>query len=292
MNLQRITRIQVLAVWVILVAAVALLFFFMFITPQRKAIGSTNDLAVAAETEAAKRPAAEKALEAAKKAEAEVTVKYQKILDTRMPKLDFSDPIASTVRMWDFADEEQALMDRWFASTGARVSGYGFNGWGTAMPANFPRSDMPQLDPQNWNLTVEVRDFPALLDWLLKLPQAPRFMVMQTVTISGPREAGQPLVASVPVTLYEWTGVLPLSVGAAAATGAAGAAAGGAGAAGAAGGRGGMGGGRGGMGGGRGGMGGGRGGMGGGRGGMGGGRGGMGGGRGGMGGGRGGPRGM
>lgn len=270
MNLQRITRIQVLGVWVILVAAVALLSFFMLITPRRKAIGSTNDQAAAAEAEAAKKPAAERALEAAKKAEAEVNRTYQKILDTRMPKLDFSDPIPSTVRMWDFADEEQALMDRWFASTGARVSGYGFNGWGTAMPASFPRSDMPQLDPQNWNLTVEVRDLPALLDWLLKLPQAPRFMVMQSVTIAGPREAGQPLVASVPVTLYEWTGVLPSSVGAAAATGAAGAGAAGAGAAGAAGGggpRGGMGGGRGGMGGGRGGMGGGRGGMGGGRGG-------------------------
>ncbi|MFB3882005.1 MAG: hypothetical protein ACE149_12130 [Armatimonadota bacterium] len=287
MNLQRITRIQVLGVWVILVVAVALLFFFMVITPQRKAIKSTNDQAEAAEAEAAKRPAAEKALEAAKKAEAEVTMKYQKILDTRMPKLDFSDPIASTVRMWDFADEEERLMERWFASTGARVSGYGFNEWGTAMPASFPKPDWPQLDPQNWNLTVEVRDFTELLNFLLKIPQAPRFMVMQNVTIAGPREAGQPLVATIPVTLYEWTGVLPSSVGAATTAGAtgAGAAAGGAGGAGGAAGAGGAGGPRGGMGrGGRGGMGGGgpRGGMG--RGGMGGGgpRGGMGGGRGGM----------
>jgi hypothetical protein len=273
-NLQRITRIQVLGVWVILVAAIALLFFFMVITPQRKAIKSTNDQAEAAEAEAAKRPAAERALETAKKAEAEVTLKYQKILDTRMPKLDFGDPIASTVRMWDFADEEQRLMDKWFASTGARVSGYGFNQWGTAMPASFPKPDWPQLDPQNWNLTVEVKDFTELLNFLLKLPQAPRFMVMQTVTIAGPRESGQPLVATIPVTLYEWTGVLPSSVGAAA-TGAgtaAGGAGGSAGAGGAGGPRGGMGrgGGRGGMG--RGGMGGGgpRGGMGGGRGGRGG----------------------
>jgi len=253
-NLQRITRIQVLGVWVILVAAVALLSFFMLITPRRKAIGSTNDQAAAAEAEAAKKPAAERALEAAKKAEAEVNRTYQKILDTRMPKLDFSDHIPSTVRMWDFADEEQRLMDKWFASTGARVSGYGFPTWGTAMPANFPTPpNMPMLPAQNWNLTVEVKDFAALLDWLLKLPKAPRFMQMGSVTIGGPREAGQPLVAQIPVTLYEWTGVLSQTGGAAAA--AAGGAGGAAGTAAAAGGRGGRmgGGGGGGMGGGRGG---------------------------------------
>ena len=209
MNLQRITRIQVAVVWLVLTVGIALLFFIMFIQPQRKKIVSTEDQAAAAEKIAAQRPAAEKELAAANAADVEINAKYQKITDGRMPKLDFSDPIASILRMWDFAGEEQALMDKWFASTGARVSGYGFPGWGTSMPASFPNPNVQMLDPQNWHLTVEVKDFPALLDWLLKLPKAPRFMVMQTVTVGGPREAGQPLIAQVPVTLYEWTGVLP-----------------------------------------------------------------------------------
>jgi len=253
-NLQRITRIQVAVVWLVLVVAISLLFFFMIIKPQRDRITQTEQAAVAAEEIAKGHKSAEKALADAKAAEAVVNAKYGKIMNDRMPKLDFSDPIASTVRMWDFADEEQRLMDKWFASTGARVSGYGFPTWGTAMPANFPTPpNMPMLPAQNWNLTVEVKDFPTLLDWLLKWPKAPRFMQMGSITISGPREAGQPLVAQIPVTLYEWTGVLSQTGGAAAA--AAGGAGGAAGTAAAAGGRGGRmgGGGGGGMGGGRGG---------------------------------------
>jgi hypothetical protein len=47
------------------------------------------------------------------------------------------------------------------------------------------------------------------MDWLRKLPEAPRFMVLQSVSIQGSRQPGQPLLASVPVTLYMWTGVTP-----------------------------------------------------------------------------------
>jgi hypothetical protein len=218
-NLRRITRIQVAIVWLVLLVGIALLFQIMFIGPQRKNIQQTEEAAEAAQVIADQKPSAVKALAEAKATEAEVNVKFQKIMSDRMPKLDLSDPIAATVRMWDLADEEQALMDRWFASTGARVSGYGFPGWGTSMPGSFPSADLQMLDPLNWNLTVEVRDFSQLLDWLLKLPKAPRLMIMQSVTIQGPREAGQPLIAQVPVTLYQWTGVLPESGGAGAAAG-------------------------------------------------------------------------
>jgi uncharacterized membrane protein YgcG len=224
-NLQRITRIQVAVVWLVVVVAIALLFVIMFIGPQRKKIQGAEQQRDAAQEVAVQRPAAEKAFKQAQAAEIEVTEKYQKIMDERMPKLDFNDPIASTIRMLDYGDEEQSLMDRWFASTGARVSGYGFPQFGASMPGSFQNPDREQLDPLNWNLTVEVKDFPELLDWLLKLPKAPRLMVLQTVTIQGPREAGQPLVAQVPVTLYEWTGVLP-QASAAAVAGAEGAAAG------------------------------------------------------------------
>lgn len=219
MNLQRITRIQVAVVWLVVVVAIALLFVIMLIGPQRKKIQGAELQRDAAQEIAAQRPAAEKALKQAQAAEIEVSEKYQKIMEERMPKLDFSDPIASTIRMLDYTDEEQSLMDRWFASTGARVSGYGFPQFGASMPGSFQNPDREQLDPLNWNLTVEVKDFPELLDWLLKLPKAPRLMVLQSVTIQGPREAGQALVAQVPVTLYEWTGVLP-QVSVAAATGA------------------------------------------------------------------------
>ncbi len=222
MSLQRITRIQVAIAWLVIAAGLAVVFVIMFITPQRKKIQQVAEARDAAQTAAAKRPSYEKALADAKAAAAGVNAKFDKIMTERMPKLDFSDPIAATVRMWDFQDEEQRLMDRWFASTGARVSGYGFQGWGTAMPASFPRADIQMLDPQNWNLTVETKDFPTFLDWLLKLPKAPRFMVMGNITVSGPREAGQPLIASVPVTLYEWTGVLQGGGAAAAAATAAG----------------------------------------------------------------------
>ncbi len=217
MNLQRVTRIQAGLVGLALVVGIALIFFFLFVRPQRSAIRTAATQAMASEEYASKKPKVEADIEEAKVTEEEVNEKYEEILDTRMPKLDFTDPIAATVRMWDLAEEEQRVMDRWFASTGARVSGHGFPDWGANMPGSFPNPNARTLDPLNWTLTVEVKDFPTLLEWLTTIPKAPRFMVMHSVTIQGPRQPGQPLVAQVPVTLYQWTGVEPEAVSAPAA---------------------------------------------------------------------------
>jgi hypothetical protein len=231
-NLQRINRYQVAIAGLVLAVGVALVFLFIFIEPLKKKINTAAQNAQAAEDIAKTRPTVEKQLADAQATEKAVNEKYQKILDTRMPKLDFVDPITSTLRMWDLGSEEQALMDKWFASTGAQVTGYAFPGWGTSMPSSFPSTTAKILDPLNWNLTVQVKNFQELMDWLLLLPKAPRFMVMGAVSIQGPHNPGQPLVASVPVTLYQWTGVEPEGVaspdaGAAAGPGAAGPGAGG-----------------------------------------------------------------
>jgi len=275
-NLQRITRIQVLIGGVVLIAGVAILFLLSIIRPQWAAISKAVDDTEYWRAEAAGRPKLEQDLLDAHEQGAVVTEKYQEILDTRMPNIDLSDPIAATLRMWDLYEEEQDVVSRWFNSSGAQVIGYGFPTWPTGMPSSFPPSDMVMLQPQSWNLTVQVKDFPKLLEWLQKIPEAPRFMVMQSVTIQGSHSPDDPLQATVPVTLYQWTGVEPPAGATPTATATAGAG----------GGRGGMGGGmRGGRGGRGGGMRGGRGGMGGGmRGGRGGRGGGMRGGRGGMGG--------
>ena len=94
------------------------------------------------------------------------------------------------------------------------------------MPSSFPDSSTRMLDPLSWNLTVQVKSLDALFDWLMLLPKAPRFMVLQSVTIQGPHGPGQPVVAQIPVTLYQWTGVEPAAVsvasGTAAGTGGAG----------------------------------------------------------------------
>ncbi len=226
MSLQRITRIQVAIAGLALAVGIAVVFLLLFVRPQRSAIRHATNTALDAEEYAAGRGRVEAQIEEAKVSEVEVNEKWDKIMEERMPKLGFADPIAATVRMWDLAAEEQRVMDRWFASTGARVTGYGFPEWGTNMPGSFPDTSAMTLDRLNWNLTVEVKDFPTLLDWLLKLPEAPRFMVLDSVTIQGPRQPGQPLVAQVPVTLYQWTGVEPLAAAGPATTAAAGAGAG------------------------------------------------------------------
>jgi hypothetical protein len=208
-NLQRVSRVQVAIAGIAVLAGIAVVFLFVFIRPQRAAIGTATTQAEASEEYAAKRPAVEAQIEQAKATEEEVNAKYEKILDERMPKLDFTDPITGTLRMLDLPEEELRVMDEWFASTGARVTGYSFPGWGTNMPGSFPDTTRLTLDPLSWNLTVEVEDFPALLEWLLKIPEAPRFMELQSVTVQGPRNPGQPLVVQVPVTLYQWTGVEP-----------------------------------------------------------------------------------
>ncbi len=220
MNLQRVNRVQVAIAGMAVVAGIAVVFLFVFIRPQRAAIGTATTQAIASEEYAAKRPAVEAQIEQAKVTEEEVNAKYEKILDERMPKLNFTDPIAGTLRMLDLPEEEQRLMDDWFASTGARVTGYSFPTWGANMPGSFPDTTRLTLDPLSWSLTVEVKDFPALLEWLLKIPEAPRFMELQSVTIQGPRNPGEPLVAQVPVTLYQWTGVEPAAASGASTAGA------------------------------------------------------------------------
>jgi len=218
MNLQRITRIHVLIVGLALAVGVAVLFLIVLIPPRKQELSRILGRAEEAEAYAAKRPSVEQNLESEQKRETEVTQKYKDILDHRMPKIDLTDPITATMRLWDLPAEEEGLMARWFASTGAQVSGFAFQTWPTAMPSSFPDPNMRILPPLNWNLSVQVKDFPALMEWLRKLPKAPRFMVLQSVTIQGYHQRGQPLLANVPVTLYEWTGVEPAAVAAVAGT--------------------------------------------------------------------------
>jgi type II secretory pathway component PulM len=259
----RLTRIQVGIVGLVLMIGVAVLFALAFIRPMQAELNKTKDDAQQQEDYAkTNRTKAQKDLESATAQKAIVKGQFDKIMETRMPKVNLSDPIAGMFRLWSYPREEGMLMDKWFKSSGATVNGYSFAGFTSSLAD----PNVKILGPYQWNLSVQVKDFPSLLKWLEKIPKAPRFMVMsQGVTIGGPRQPGQPLNASVPVTVYEWTKAaqtaleaLRAPVAAAGDTGgAAGAPGGGMG--------GGMGGGRGGMGGGgRGGMGGGRGGMGGG----------------------------
>lgn len=209
MNLQRITRVQVLIVGVSLLVGISAVFFFVFMRPMANKITTAIAAAEASEAVAATRPKVEADMEAARVREAAVNAQWRELMDTRMPKVDLSDPIAGTLEMWDFPGEERKVIEDWFNSSGAVVTGYGFPEWGQAMPDSFPDPQMMRFDPQNWSLTVQVKDFPTLCEWLLKLPEAPRFMILNSVTIQGPRQPNQPLVAQVPVTLWELTGLEP-----------------------------------------------------------------------------------
>jgi hypothetical protein len=200
----------------------------------RAAIKKVNDDALANKQYVEQNePKAKKALLAAEAQEAIVKGQFDKIMKTRMPaNADFSDPLAGMFKLWTFPREEGMVIDKWFKSSGAEVSGYSFPAYGSQVDLNLP--NVKVMPPLNWNLTVQTRDFSSLMKWLEKLPKAPRFLVMGSVTVGGPRQPGQPLTASVPVTLYEWTKAAQTALDAPVAAPAAGGAAG-AGAAGAAG---------------------------------------------------------
>lgn len=209
MNLQRLTRIHVLIAGVAIAVGIALIFAFVFIQPQKKKIGRSLAQAEADEQYASQRARFEKQRAEALQREEEVTAKYDEIMDGRMPEIDLTDPIGGMVRLWYFPEEEQKLMEAWFASTGAQVVGLSYPTFGL----DLANPQMAMFDPLNWNLTVQVKDFPELLEWLKKLPKAPRLMVMHSVAVQGPRQPGQPLVASIPVTLYMWTGAAAPAAG-------------------------------------------------------------------------------
>ncbi len=222
MSLQRITRVQVLIVGAAVIAVVAVVFLFVLIKPQLADIAAIVSSAEENEQYAATRPQKEQARATALEQERQVTEEWDEIVDTRMPDIGphlLKDPIAATLRFWDLPAEEEAVIRNWFNDSGAVVTGYGFPTWPTAMPSSFPPRNMLALSPLDWNLSVSVDDLPELLDWVLSIPRAPRFMVMHSVTIQGSHGPGQPLVASVPVTLYQWTGVEPTGGGAAPAEG-------------------------------------------------------------------------
>ena len=180
MSLQRITRIQVAIVGIALAVGVALVFTIVFISPQKKKISRAVVDAEAAEQIGMTRPTVERQLTEAEAMQEEVNAKYKKIMDERMPRLDFTDPIASTMRMWDLGAEERRVMDQWFASTGATVAGYSFPSWGTSMPSSFPNASAKMLDPLSWNLTVQVKSLDALYDWLMLLPVSYTHLTLPT----------------------------------------------------------------------------------------------------------------
>jgi hypothetical protein len=249
----RLTQIQVLGAGAAVIVGIALLFLFMFILPMSKKIGKTNENAQGIEDgNRTDRPKFQKELAEAKRLEVEITKKYDEIFEKRMPKVDLSDPITGMLELaYDVPRREGLLIERWFSSSGAQVSGYSFPGFSTT---SLPDPNMTALPQLNWNLSVVVRDLPQFLSFLQTFPKAPRFMEVTGVSLPGMRQPGTAFQAGVQVRLYELLKPSPAAAKAAAAAAAA-AAAQQAGAAGVGGGAGGAGGGFGGrgMGGGRGG---------------------------------------
>ena len=197
----RVTRVQVGIAGLVLAVAIAALFGILFIRPLVAKTEQTKANTEAEETEAAKRGSVEKKLAEATLEEARISEDYDGIMESRMPKVSLADPVAAMMRLWDLPREEGLLIDKWFAGSGARVSGYGF----PAFPTTLPNQSRRVLDPLNWNLRIEVRDFQALQRWLQKIPEAPRLILIRGLTIQGSRQPGQPLMVDVPVTMYLWT---------------------------------------------------------------------------------------
>jgi len=193
------------------------IFFFMFIKPAWVAIAKTNADAEAIEQQVrTQRPQAEAALKAAQVEEVRVRKGYDDIMKNRMPAVSFEDRLASMIRLQSFDTEELAVIAAWFNSTGAEVSGYSFPPFGTDLPNPATRV-LPAL---TWNLSVTVKDFPAFLEWLEKIPKAPRFLRLNNVNLPGMRQPGTPFTAAVSMTLYEWIKASPRAAAGAAAAGA------------------------------------------------------------------------
>jgi hypothetical protein len=151
-NLQRITRIQVLVVGAAIIVGVAILFLLILINPQMKEIADTLKAAEDNRQFAQGYDDRVAARDAATAEEERITAEWDKIMESRMPEIDLSDPVAATLRLWELPAEEEALMTRWFDSSGAVVTGYSFQTWPTAMPSSFPSSTMKnlpaELDPR------------------------------------------------------------------------------------------------------------------------------------------------
>jgi hypothetical protein len=217
----RLTRMQVAGAGLALAVGICALFFFMLIKPTWGDIAQTTQQAKTTEDQVrAEKPKAEKDLAAAKINEVKFRKQYDEIMKKRMPDISFEDPLSSMFALQQVPGAEGRLIAAWFNSTGADVRGYSFPAFGTSLPD--PAAHM--LPPLTWNLSVTVPDFPAFLEWLEKLPEAPRFLVLNSVTIPGMRQPGTPCAAGVSVTLYEWLKT-PRGAAAAAASQAAGAAA-------------------------------------------------------------------
>jgi len=197
----RVTRSQVGIAGLVLAVAIAALFGVLFIRPLMAKTEQRKASTTAEEAEAAKRPSVENQLAEATLEEARISEDYNEIMDNRMPEVSLADPVAAMMRLWDLPREEGLLIDKWFAGSGARVSGYGF----PAFPTTLPNQSRRVLDPLSWSLRVEVNDFQALLRWLRKIPEAPRLMLIRGLTIQGSRQPGQPLTVDVPITMYLWT---------------------------------------------------------------------------------------
>ena len=119
MNLQRITRIQVLVAGAAVIAGVAILFLLVLINPQMKTIATTLSAAEGDRQIAQGYNQKVEARDAAIAEEERITADWDEIMETRMPKIDLGDPVAATLRLWDLPAEEEALMTRWFDSVGS-----------------------------------------------------------------------------------------------------------------------------------------------------------------------------
>lgn len=202
MKQMRLRPYQVLAGGGVIAVALALLFLFVLIRPRTQQVTTDVNAAIAEEEYAsANRPIAERNLVRAQAEERRVNEKYDEILETRMPDISLQDPLAAMFRLWDFPREEGQVMESWLASSGAQVSSISLPAFGTTPP----NPNIRVLPPVDWSLSVSVKDLPTFFEWLKKIPEAPRFLLLRNVRLGGSRQPGTPFNAVVDVTLYLWT---------------------------------------------------------------------------------------
>jgi hypothetical protein len=192
-----LNRIHVLAIALIVIVGIAAAFFMGLMKPRQ---GKINDLTAniaTEETKAAERPKVQAKLDKAREDKAAAEARWSAVMDAKMSHISLKDPHKA---MFELNAESPTYAPQIISAInsdpGVRFTGsmaFGGVGWS-------PPSQAMQQRVFNQTISLRVKDFPTLLEWLQQTERLPRIMRLGgSITITGPSPN---IDVSIPGTFY------------------------------------------------------------------------------------------
>lgn len=196
--LSRLRVLHLWIIWLVIAIGIGVLGYIGLVMPQQKTLASLHKRTAQEQEQADTKLEVQANLERAHDAKRDAQAAWKRVMAQKMPDISVKEPLQAMFALWREQGPQGETGSKVYAflrGTGVQFSGLSI----PAAPITPPDASQEVLTfPQT--LAVNAKSFPAFLDFLRKLPQSPRMLVIGDSLTLNAAEGG--VSTSVPLTMY------------------------------------------------------------------------------------------